>query len=184
MFIFEKLELEGLYLITPPFYSDDRGFFMESYKKSIFIMNGINEEFCQDNHSKSTKNVLRGLHYQEGVYAQGKLVRCIKGEIFDVAVDIRQDSVTYGKWYGIVLSEENHLMLYIAPGFAHGFLTLSDNAEIVYKTTQEYKSEADKGIIWNDPEIKIRWGLVNPILSEKDSKQPRLTECFPTLDKN
>jgi dTDP-4-dehydrorhamnose 3,5-epimerase len=174
MFSFQKLELEGLYLITPKVFADERGFFMESYKKSEFYENGITQEFCQDNHSRSKKGVLRGLHYQEGEYAQGKLVRCVRGEIFDVAVDIRRDSATYGQWYGVSLSEDNHQMLYIPVGFAHGFYTVSEEAEVLYKTTFEYVAEADRGIVWNDPFINVAWPCVEPILSEKDGRLPRI----------
>jgi dTDP-4-dehydrorhamnose 3,5-epimerase len=178
MFTFQKLELEGLFLIIPKVFSDDRGFFMESYKKSEFFANGITQEFCQDNHSRSKKYVLRGLHYQEGEYAQGKLVRCIKGEIFDVAVDIRRESETFGKWYGVSLSEENHYMLYMPVGFAHGFYTVSEEAEVLYKTTFEYVAEADRGIIWNDPSINIIWHTERPILSLKDAKLPLLANVL------
>ena len=174
MFTFQKLEIEGLWLIKPQVFSDDRGFFLESYKKSEFVKNGIYVDFVQDNHSKSSRNVLRGLHYQEGKFAQGKLVRCLKGDIFDVAVDIRPTSKTFGKWYGVTLSENNFYMLYIPPGFAHGFLTLSKEAQILYKTTSEYIAEADRGLIWNDPDIGINWGINNPILSKKDEKHPLL----------
>jgi dTDP-4-dehydrorhamnose 3,5-epimerase len=169
MFNFEHLHLSGLTLIKPRAFSDNRGFFIESYKKSIFKENGIIEDFVQDNQSFSKKNVLRGLHFQTDPHAQGKLVRCISGEIQDVAVDIRRDSPTFLQWYSIVLSAENKAMLYVPAGFAHGFLTLSETAEILYKVTHEYVASADSGIIWNDPDISIEWICSEPILSEKDA---------------
>jgi len=174
MFTYERLDIEGLYLITPQIFSDDRGFFTETYKRSEFFDNGIRKDFVQDNLSRSVKNVLRGLHYQEGDYAQGKLVRCTKGEIFDVAVDIRQGSKTFGKWFGVILSDENRKLFYIPEGFAHGFYTISDIAELSYKCTSEYHGPADRGIIWNDPDINITWPSMNPILSQKDLQLPRL----------
>jgi len=176
MFVFEKLEIDGLCLITPKVFADERGYFMETYKRSVFFENGIKRDFVQDNLSRSKKGVLRGLHYQEGDYAQGKLVRCSKGEVFDVAVDIREGSKTFGQWYGVVLSEENGKMLYIPEGFAHGFYTLSEVADLVYKCTSEFHAPADRGIIWNDPDINIDWKTDKPILSEKDMKHPRLKE--------
>lgn len=176
MFTFHPMNMQGLFLITPKVYSDERGFFMETYKKSEFLNAGITQEFLQDNHSRSHRGVLRGLHYQSGDYAQGKLVRFVKGQIFDVAVDIRKESPTFGHWYGIILSEDNFYMLYIPEGFAHGFYTISEEAETVYKTTSEYKTEADKGIIWNDPDINIFWPSFNPKLSPKDMKHPKLKD--------
>lgn len=173
-FQFVKTEIPDVVIITPKVFEDNRGFFLESYKQSEFAQNGINESFSQDNHSKSTRGVLRGLHYQKDPEAQGKLVRCIQGEILDVAVDIRKNSPTFGKWVGEILSEENKKMLYIPAGFAHGFLVLSDMAEILYKSTNEYSPENDRGILWNDPEININWNIDNPIVSEKDQKQPLL----------
>lgn len=178
MFTFHKMNMDGLFLITPKVYSDERGFFMETYKKSEFKSVGITQEFLQDNHSRSKKGVLRGLHYQDGEFAQGKLVRCVKGQIFDVAVDIRKDSVTFGNWYGIILSEDNHYMLYIPAGFAHGFFTISEEAETVYKTTFEYVPQADKGIVWNDSDINIFWPSFNPKLSPKDEMHPKLKEII------
>jgi dTDP-4-dehydrorhamnose 3,5-epimerase len=149
---------------------------METYKASYFIEAGINYTFVQDNHSKSKKGVLRGLHYQLNPKAQGKLVRCIKGKIWDVAVDIRKGSPWYGKWVGVELSEENKYMLWIPPGFAHGFVALEDS-EIIYKCTEEYDPALDRGIIWNDPEVNITWTAVAPILSPKDSKLPMLKDA-------
>ncbi len=176
-FNFIELEIKDVILIEPKVFRDDRGFFMETYKYSDFSKNGINANFNQDNHSFSIKNVLRGLHYQLPPFEQGKLVRCINGEIFDVAVDIRKDSPTFGKWVGVPLSSENKRILYIPPGFAHGFLTISDFAEIHYKMTNEYAPDYERGIIWNDPDINIKWpidNIFNVILSEKDIKNPSL----------
>ncbi len=176
-FEFKKLDIEDVQLIIPKVFDDERGFFLESYKKSDFINNGINIDFNQDNHSRSTKGVLRGLHYQASPKGQAKIVRCIKGEIFDVAVDIRKNSPTFGKWIGEKLSEENKHMLYIPDGFAHGFVVLSDIAEILYKASNEYSKEHDRGILWCDPDIGIDWGIdFEPILSEKDRVQPKLKE--------
>ncbi len=176
-FDFKKLSIPDVILVIPKVFNDDRGFFLEGYKKSEFIKNGILTEFNQDNHSKSTKGVLRGLHYQAFPKAQAKLVRCVRGEIFDVAVDIRKNSPTFGKWVGEKLSEENKHMLYIPEGFAHGFRVLSDVAELMYKASNEYSKEHDRGILWNDPDININWGIdFEPILSEKDKIQPKLKD--------
>jgi dTDP-4-dehydrorhamnose 3,5-epimerase len=180
-FEFVKTVIPEVILIKPKVFEDARGFFLESYKQSDFEKYGIKDTFVQDNHSKSTKGVLRGLHYQKEPAAQGKLVRCIKGKIFDVAVDIRKNSPTYGKWVGYELSEENKLMLFIPKGFAHGFLTLSEEAEIIYKVSgAEYSKEYEKGIIWNDKTINIKWPLENIkeiILSDKDKNLPTLEEA-------
>ncbi len=177
-FVFIKTEIKDVILIKPKVFGDSRGFFMETYKKSEFEKAGVSTNFVQDNHSKSTKNVLRGLHFQKDPFAQGKLVRCIKGEIFDVAIDIRKNSPTFRKWVSIKLSEENKLMLWIPIGFAHGFLTLSDEAEIIYKVTDnEYAPEYEATIKWDDPEIGINWPLEGePILSDKDRTAPFLRE--------
>ncbi len=176
---FIKSEIPEVILIKPQVYGDERGFFLESYKKSEFIANGIIEEFVQDNHSKSVFAVLRGLHYQLQPKAQAKLIKCIKGRIFDVAVDIRKDSSTYGKWVGYELSEENKFMLYIPVGFAHGFLALSSECELIYKTTGEYSQEHDRGILFNDSSIGINWPKIEGdlILSEKDRNQPLLKDA-------
>ncbi len=176
-FIFKRLEIPDVILIEPKIFEDSRGFFMETYKYSEFKENGIEYEFVQDNHSKSKKGVLRGLHYQLRPMEQGKLVRCIRGRIWDVAVDIRKGSPWYKKWVAVELSEENKLMLWVPPGFAHGFIALEDNTEVFYKVTKEYAPELDRGIIWNDPDIGIKWPIENPILSEKDSKLPRLKDA-------
>lgn len=176
-FSFRRLEISDVVMIEPRVFRDERGFFMESYKQSEFAAFGIKERFVQDNHSRSRKGVLRGLHYQNPPRAQGKLVRAVSGEIFDVAVDIRKGSPTYGRWVGVNLSEENMRMLYIPPGFAHGFLTLSDMADVMYKTTDEYSPEHEAGIIWNDPEIGIKWPLDEPVLSPRDARWPPLSDA-------
>ncbi|MBR5303671.1 MAG: dTDP-4-dehydrorhamnose 3,5-epimerase [Candidatus Gastranaerophilales bacterium] len=176
-FEFIKQEIEDVILIKPKVFGDNRGFFMESYKKSEFFENGITVEFNQDNHSKSTAQVLRGLHYQAFPYAQAKLVRCSKGRIYDVAVDIRPNSKTFGKYVKVELSQENKQMLFIPEGFAHGFVVLSNEAELLYKASGEYNPLADRGILWNDKSININWEIdFEPILSEKDKIQPRLEE--------
>lgn len=169
-----KLDIPEVLLLEPKIYRDARGFFLEAYNKAEFAENGISVEFLQDNFSRSNKNVLRGLHYQANPMAQGKLVRCIRGEIFDVAVDIRQGSPTYGKWVSAILSEENQHQLYIPVGFAHGFCVLSDLADVIYKATHFYSPQSDRGIIWNDPTIAIDWPIKEAILSDKDSLLPLL----------
>ena len=176
-FQFRKLDILEIVLITPKAFSDERGFFMESYKESEFKANGINFGFWQDNHSKSSKNVLRGLHYQIEPHEQGKLVRVVTGRIFDVAVDTRKGSPTFGRWVSAELSEENKNMLWIPPGFAHGFLSLEDNTNVLYKTTKEYDKESERGIRWNDPQINIKWPVQDPLLSEKDAKHPLLRDA-------
>ena len=176
-FEFIKQEIEDVILIKPKVFGDNRGFFMESYKKSDFSKNGIKVEFNQDNHSKSIKHVLRGLHYQASPYSQAKLVRCSKGRIYDVAVDLRPNSKTFKKYIKAELSEENKNMLFIPEGFAHGFVVLSDEVEILYKASGEYNPLADRGILWNDKDINIDWEIdFEPILSDKDKNQPKLSE--------
>jgi dTDP-4-dehydrorhamnose 3,5-epimerase len=165
------LSIHDVLLIEPQVFGDDRGFFYESFNQNKFedaIGKKIN--FLQDNHSKSVKGVLRGLHYQLTPKAQGKLVRVIQGEVFDVAVDLRQSSPTFGKWVGEIISADNKKQLWIPEGFAHGFLTLSDTAEFLYKTTDFYSPEHERSIIWNDPNINIVWPLEQVFLSNKDSK--------------
>lgn len=150
-------------------YGDERGFFFESFNHKEFESAvGYQVEFVQDNHSSSTKGVLRGLHYQLPPHAQGKLVRCVAGEVLDVAVDIRRSSATFGRWVGVRLSAKNKRQLWIPEGFAHGFLTLSEQAEFLYKTTRYYAPGSDRSILWCDPEISIEWGECNPVLSLKD----------------
>lgn len=176
-FKFEKMEIDGLILIEPRVYKDQRGYFLESYKKSEFHANGIPEDFVQDNHSLSKKNVIRGLHYQQMPKAQGKIVQVIHGAVWDVAVDIRKDSETFAKWISVELSVENNRMLYIPPGFAHGFAALTDNVHLVYKCTAEYDPALDTGIKWNDPDLKITWPVKNPLVSEKDTELPLLKQA-------
>ncbi|NLF83296.1 MAG: dTDP-4-dehydrorhamnose 3,5-epimerase [Candidatus Gastranaerophilales bacterium] len=178
-FTFIKTELEGVILVEPRVFEDERGFFMESYKASEFKANGIDVDFNQDNHSRSIKGVLRGLHFQKPPMEQAKLVRCSKGRIFDVAVDIRPDSPNFKKWVGYELSEENKRMLYIPAGFAHGFVVLSDEAELLYKASNEFSPQHDAGIRWNDTEIGVEWGIDNPIVSKKDAELPFLKDLLP-----
>ncbi len=176
-FEFERQKINDVILVKPKVFGDSRGFFMESYKKSDFFANGIDVEFNQDNHSKSTKGVLRGLHYQAKPYGQAKLVRCSKGRIYDVAVDIRPNSETFGQYVKVELSEDNKQMLYIPEGFAHGFVALTDEVELLYKASGEYNPQADRGVIWNDKDINIDWNIdFEPLLSEKDKVQPTLKE--------
>ncbi|HWQ63453.1 MAG TPA: dTDP-4-dehydrorhamnose 3,5-epimerase [Methanospirillum sp.] len=172
--------LGDVLLIEPQLFPDPRGFFVESYNKKDFSAAGIKDEFVQDNHSKSQKGVLRGLHYQHP-HAQGKLIRVLKGSIYDVVVDIRIGSLTFGKHIGVILSEQSPQMLYVPTGFAHGFLVLDNNTEVMYKVTDWYYPEGDAGILWNDPTLEISWplkenGIHLPILSEKDTRHPRLCE--------
>jgi dTDP-4-dehydrorhamnose 3,5-epimerase len=176
-FAFKTLDIPGLVLIEPEVFEDGRGFFMETYKMPDFVAGGIKAAFVQENHSRSSKGVLRGLHYQKPPFAQGKLVRVVRGEIFDVAVDIREGSPARGKWVGVVLSEENRNMLYIPAGLAHGFCVLSDIAEVIYKTTDVYSLKSEAGIIWNDAELNIEWPVKDPILSAKDEKWPALRDA-------
>ena len=176
-FEFERQKIKDVILVKPKVFGDNRGFFMESYKKSDFFANGIAVEFNQDNHSKSTKGVLRGLHYQAKPYGQAKLVRCSKGKIYDVAVDIRPNSETFGQYVKVELSEDNKQMLFIPEGFAHGFVALTDEVELLYKASGEYNPQADRGVLWNDKEINIDWNIdFEPLLSEKDKVQPKLSE--------
>ena len=178
-FSFKHCPIDGLVEIQPKVFADDRGYFFEAWPKREFADAGIQADFVQDNQSRSIKGVLRGLHFQK-VHAQGKLVRAIEGEVFDVAVDIRPGSPHYGKWHSVVLSGETRNQFYIPPGFAHGFLVLSDNAVFAYKCTDFYHPEDECGIIWNDPSIGVRWpGLgMDYILSDKDKKWPRLLKEF------
>jgi len=178
-FSFKSFEtLPEVTLVEPSVHSDERGWFIEAFKRSDFDVHGITLEFVQDNYSRSNaRGVLRGLHFQKRPAAQGKLVRCLLGEIFDVAIDIRRGSRTYAKWISAHLSCENHLMLWIPPGFAHGMLTLSEVAEVAYKVTSEYSSAHDRSIRWNDPEIGIKWPVQNPILSHKDNEAPLLKDA-------
>lgn len=167
--IVEKLKIPDVLLIKPQVFGDVRGFFMESFNKEELASVGINKDFVQDNHSRSGKNVIRGLHYQVNK-PQGKLVRVTRGAVFDVAVDIRKESPTFGQHVSQILSEENFIQMYIPPGFAHGFCTLSDVVDFQYKVTEYWNADDEKGIIWNDPSLNINWPIANadPILSEKD----------------
>ena len=171
-FAVKRLPIPEVVLIEAKVFSDQRGFFLETYKYSDFAKFGITSHFVQENHSQSVKGVLRGLHYQRNPKAQGKLVTCTKGRIYDVAVDIRKGSPTYGRWVSVDLLGDTNLMIYIPPGFAHGFVTLSDVAEVLYKCTEEYSPEEERGIIWNDPQLKISWPVDKPILSGKDNRFP------------
>jgi len=168
-------------ILTPHLYNDERGFFYESYNQKILSDEGIRSHFVQDNHSRSVKNVLRGLHYQIN-HPQGKLVRVVVGEIFDVAVDLRASSPTFGKWTGVRLSAQNHFMLWVPKGFAHGFLVLSDIAEVLYKATDFYDPSSEQCLRWDDPTVAIEWPLgSSPILSQKDQEGFLLSEAelFP-----
>lgn len=171
---FQRMKIPEVVLVESQKYDDQRGSFMETYKFSDFKQFGIDKLFVQVNCALSRKNVLRGLHYQLNPMSQGKLVQVIEGEIFDVVVDIRKGSPDYKKWVGITLSFENKKMLYIPEGFAHGFCVLSDIAKVIYYCTKEYAPQHDRGIIWNDPGLKICWPVKDPILSEKDSQLPIL----------
>jgi dTDP-4-dehydrorhamnose 3,5-epimerase len=176
-FVFEKTSLKGAVLLKPKVYHDERGFFMETFKYADFVAAGLSGDYVQDNHSKSSKGVLRGLHYQRGVAAQGKLLRCTAGAILDVGVDIRRCSPTFGKWLAVELSAKNAHMLYLAPGFAHGFLTLSDTAELQYKCTAPYSAADEGGVRWDDPELAIEWGIREPMISQRDAELPFLKDA-------
>lgn len=172
-----KTKLDGVVIIEPDVFGDNRGFFMESWNRKKMSEAGLDYDFVQDNHSKSTvKGTLRGIHFQKDDKAQAKLVRCVKGAVLDVAVDLRKNSPTFKQWVGVELSEENKKQLLIPRGFGHGFVTLTDDVEFLYKADNYYAPEADAGIRWNDPEIGVEWGVENPILSEKDKKNPFLKD--------
>ena len=177
LFQFQKLKIQGLVLIKPDIGSDERGTFSEIYKSSVFGKAGIKDAFVQENRSVSKKGVLRGLHYQRRPFAQAKLVSCGKGRVFDVAVDLRKNSKTFREWFGVELSGENRLMLFIPAGFAHGFLALADGSEVVYKCSKEYAPAYDAGVRWNDPAIGVEWGVKKPILSAKDNALPALKDA-------
>lgn len=173
-------DIEGLYLIEPSVFGDERGYFMETYNQNDFNEAGLHMSFVQDNQSMSVKGVLRGLHFQKQ-FPQGKLVRVVRGRVFDVAVDLRGESKTYGKWFGVELSAENKKQFYIPEGFAHGFLVLSDEAEFCYKCTDFYRPGDEGGMAWNDPEIGIQWPIeegMELIISEKDQKWSGIKETF------
>lgn len=182
MFNFIKTDIDGVVIIEPKVFGDDRGYFMETYNEKDFRDAGLNYNFVQDNQSKSKKGVLRGLHYQKQ-YPQAKLVRVLEGEVFDVAVDLRKDSPTYGKYVGVLLSDENKRMFMIPRGFAHGFVVISDTAVFCYKCDEFYHPEDEGGVMWNDPEIGIDWPLKEGILlSDKDQKHPSLKESKVVFD--
>lgn len=176
MFTFKETKIKDVYVIEPKVFGDNRGYFMETYRKEEFDKAGLKYNFVQDNQSKSKKGVLRGLHYQRK-YPQAKLVRVISGEVFDVAIDLRKNSPTYGQWVGEILSSENKKMLMVPRGFAHGFMVLSETAEFIYKCDEVYHPEDEGGIMWNDPEVGIKWPSdIEPLLSEKDQRHPSLKE--------
>ena len=171
-----ETSLDGVYVIEVDYFQDERGFFIESWHKRNFAEAGLSFDFVQDNHSRSSRGVLRGLHYQDMRAPLVKLVRCTVGTVFDVAVDLRVSSPTFGKWFGLELTEENKKQLLVPIGFAHGFLTLSDVCEIQYKQTEYYQPQTEGGIAWNDPDIDIRWPLGNPTMSQRDQNQPSLKQ--------
>ncbi len=177
-FNFIETPIKDLFIIEPAVYGDHRGYFMETYNYNDFAAAGLDMTFVQDNQSMSKKGVLRGMHFQT-VNPQGKLVRVIRGEVFDAALDLRKDSETYGKWYGVLLSAENNKQFYVPEGFAHGFLVTTDEAEFVYKCTSFYDPKSEGGILWNDPAVGIEWpldGIEEILLSDKDKVQPTLKE--------
>ena len=169
-FTFKRLSIPDVIFVEPQSFSDDRGFFFESFKESDFFLNGIDKKFVQDNFSHSVNGVIRGLHFQKAPKAQAKLVTVLKGKIFDVAVDIRKNSPTYGKWVSEILSGNTHNLLYVPEGFAHGFCVISDEADVLYKVSNEYSQEHERSIIWNDPKLDIQWPIKKPIISNKDNK--------------
>lgn len=177
-----KTKLDGVYILIPKVFGDHRGFFMESWSRRNMEEAGLFYDFVQDNHSMSTvKGTLRGIHFQKGDNAQAKLVRCVRGAVLDVAVDLRHDSPTYKQWVAVEISEENKKQLLIPRGFGHGFVTLTDHVEFLYKADNYYAPEADGGIRWNDPDIAVDWGIEHPILSEKDKKNPFLKDIEPVF---
>lgn len=176
-FAFTPTKIADVIVIEPRVFPDARGFFMETYKHSEFAEHGISAHFTQSNQSRSERGILRGLHFQKPPKAQGKLVRALSGAIFDVAVDLRRGAPSYGQWVGVELSAENKKMLYVPPGFAHGFSVVSDLADILYLTTDEYAPALESGIAWNDPDLNIAWPVSSPQLSERDRKWPRLRDA-------
>ncbi|MBU2647037.1 dTDP-4-dehydrorhamnose 3,5-epimerase [bacterium] len=176
----EKTDIPGILILTPKVFGDERGFFLESFNKKIFQQAGIEGEFVQDNHSKSTQGVVRGLHYQKK-FPQGKLIRVIQGEVLDVIVDIRRGSPTYARWISILLTAENKKQVWIPAGLAHGFSVLSETAEFFYKVTDYYHPEDEAGIRWDDPQLNIDWQVKTPLLSKKDAKLPLLAEIGEDL---
>ena len=176
-FTFAPLDIPDVILVEPKVFPDDRGFFFESFKTSDFEKANLPTHFVQDNFSFSKKDVIRGLHYQKNSKAQGKLVFVLKGSVWDVAVDIRRESPTFLKWVAVELNDQNHAMLYIPPGFAHGFISLTEDVHLLYKCTNEYDPQTDAGVRWNDPDIAIPWPVGNPIVSAKDAVLPLLQQA-------
>ncbi len=176
-FTFTPLELPDVVLVQMRAFEDARGFFTETYKHSDFVQAGISDTFVQDNYSRSRQRVLRGLHYQKEPFVQSKLVSVIRGEILDVAVDLRKGSPSYGKWVSEALSDRNRRLLYVPEGFAHGFCVLSDEADVLYKVNREYAPEHERGIVWNDPDLAIDWPVEEPILSSRDADLPPLADA-------
>lgn len=181
-FVFRETSIKDVYIIEPKKLGDERGYFMETYKEDAFKAAGLDYTFVQDNQSKSRAGVLRGLHFQKQ-YPQAKLVRCIEGEVFDVCVDLRKNSPTYGKWEGVILSAEKGNQFMVPRGFAHGFVVLSETATFCYKCDELYHPEDEGGIMWNDPNINVKWpDIKEVILSEKDKKHPLLKDCKIEFD--
>lgn len=178
--IINETTLPGVFLIEPKKFGDKRGFFLETFRSNIFKEAGIPTQFVQDNHSRSSKGVLRGLHYQL-IQPQGKLVRVACGSVYDVAVDVRQGSPTFGQWFAAELNEDNMKMIYVPPGFAHGFVVLSDTADFIYKCTDFYHPESEQGIAWDDPDIGIEWPIKDVVLSDKDRNNPKLKDQVADL---
>ena len=175
-FRFTRLEIPEVIVVEPTTFGDGRGFFRETYKRSEFVRGGIDRQFVQENHSRSSRGVLRGLHFQVSPAEQGKLVSVTRGEVWDVSADIRPGSPTYGRWVGVNLTEENGRMVFVPEGFAHGFVTLSDVADVVYRVTAEYAPEMERGIRWDDPDLAIEWPTADPSLSAKDQAYPFLRD--------
>src|SRR4029079_1791362 len=173
-FTFRPPQLPGVVIIEPKVFADDRGFLVETYKRSEFVAAGIDVDFVQENHSKSVRGTLRGLHFQRAPKAQAKLVRAIEGEVFDVVVDIRRGSPTFGRWEAVRLSAENRRSVYVPAGYAHGFCVTSAEAQVVYKTSAEYAPELEGGLRWDDPALAIPWPITGPILSPRDGRSPHL----------
>ena len=176
-FRFTPTSIPTVIVIEPLIIPDDRGFFVETYKRSEFAANGITDTFIQCNQSRSVRGTLRGLHYQRSPKSQGKLVHVLYGEIYDVAVDLRADVSTYGKWTAVPLSSQNKKILYVPPGFAHGFCVISDEAEVSYMTSEEYAPSLEGGVLWNDPDLNIVWPITEPQLSDRDRAWPRLKDA-------
>ena len=178
--VISESSLPGVFVIEPKLFGDKRGFFLETFRANVYEVHGIPTQFMQDNHSRSSRGVLRGLHYQM-TQPQGKLVRVATGAVFDVAVDVRKGSPNFGQWFGAELNEDNMKMMYVPPGFAHGFVVLSETADFIYKCTDYYHPESEQGIAWDDPDIGIDWPISEVMLSEKDKLNPRLKDKNPDL---